>query len=274
MIQAERDATPVLLTDWYHRSSDVIYDEYFTTGAFPQCVDSLLANGQGRVQCLPENVLQAGPGLGVQSHVANDPHDPESMAMSMLTSSQSTSSMSRSEALDSDMSVGSMSMDPSMSMRKRSDHLAMTMAEMPASEENTSTSGTGTGTSSSPMVSMSGMSDMFTLGPKGCSMPMMFKPGFNASSLPPETCSNTTSDVFMFEVDPSRGWAALHMVNAAAVSRMSVSLDGHSMIVYAADGLYVEPQEVKVRFLGHLLNTFIQRRRSYIYQSASDTLSW
>merc|ERR1712000_617559 len=45
MLQAERAATPLLLTDWYHRLSDVIYDEYFTTGAFPQCVDSLLADG-------------------------------------------------------------------------------------------------------------------------------------------------------------------------------------------------------------------------------------
>merc|ERR1712230_47987 len=246
MLRVERDATPILLTDWYHRSSDLIFEEYFTTGAFPQCVDSLLANGQGRVQCLPENVLQAGPGLGIQSYVANDPHDPEPMEMSTPMPSQSMSSMSSSETSNSKMpietmsastmSMSSMSMDPSMSMRKRSEHTAMTM---PMSDSPASDMG-------SPTASMSGMSDMSTLGPKGCSMPMMFMPGFNASSLPLETCSNTTSDVFMFDVDASRGWAAFHLVNAAAVSRMSVSLDGHSMIVYAADGLYVEPQEVKV----------------------------
>lgn len=50
----------------------------------------------------------------------------------------------------------------------------------------------------------------------------------------------------MFNVDSSLGWAAIHLVNAGAVSRLSVSLDGHSMYVYAADGLYVEPREVKV----------------------------
>merc|ERR1712169_137574 len=98
MLQAERAATPLLLTDWYHRLSDVIYDEYFTTGAFPQCVDSLLANGRGRVQCLPHNILEAGPGLGVESSIANDPHDPDTMPMAM-------------EAM-------------SMRMRKRSDNTA------------------------------------------------------------------------------------------------------------------------------------------------------
>merc|ERR1711977_198418 len=78
--------------------------------------------------------------------------------------------------------------------------------------------------STSPMATMSGMADMSSLGPKGCSMQMMFKPGFNASSLPPETCSNTTSELFMFNVDASQGWTAFHLVNAAAVSRLSVSL--------------------------------------------------
>merc|ERR1712072_1329433 len=70
MLHAERSGTTLLLSDWYHRLSDRIYDEYFTTGAFPQCVDSLLANGYGRIQCLPESVLQAGPGLGLESIVA------------------------------------------------------------------------------------------------------------------------------------------------------------------------------------------------------------
>jgi FtsP/CotA-like multicopper oxidase with cupredoxin domain len=84
---------------------------------------------------------------------------------------------------------------------------------------------------------------------------MMFKAGFDASSLPPETCSNTTSEQFMLNVDASQGWAAFHLVNAAAVSRLSVSLDGHSMIVYAADGLYVEPQTVEVSS-GTLVSNF------------------
>ncbi|KAK0891582.1 hypothetical protein LTR91_024576, partial [Friedmanniomyces endolithicus] len=49
LLQAEKAATPVLLTDWYHNVSDVVLRQYETTGAFPSCVDSLLANGQGRV---------------------------------------------------------------------------------------------------------------------------------------------------------------------------------------------------------------------------------
>merc|ERR1712169_94952 len=242
MLHAERSGTTLLLSDWYHRLSDRIYDEYFTTGAFPQCVDSLLANGYGRIQCLPESVLQAGPGLGLESIVANDPHDPLSMpGMSMGTTSGSN--MPIETASCSSMSMDSMSTDMPMSMHKRSDHATMT-------EADSTTAGTSmpsaTKTSTSPMATMSGMADMSSLGPKGCSMQMMFKPGFNASSLPPEACSNTTSELFMFNVDASQGWTAFHLVNAAAVSRLSVSLDGHSMFVYAADGLYVKPQEVKV----------------------------
>jgi hypothetical protein len=104
-----------------------------------------------------------------------------------------------------------------------------------------------TSTASSAMASMSGMSGM-SLGPRGCSMPMMFKAGFNVSSLTPETCSNTTSELFTFNANASQGWVALNLVNAGAISRLSVSLDGHSMFVYAADGLFVNVQEVNVGF--------------------------
>ncbi|RSL98516.1 hypothetical protein CDV31_012583 [Fusarium ambrosium] len=44
----------------------------------------------------------------------------------------------------------------------------------------------------------------------------------------------------------SRGWLALNLVNSGAVSALRVSLDGHSMFVYAADGLYTKLQEVNV----------------------------
>jgi len=242
MLQAERAATPLLLTDWYHRLSDVIYDEYFTTGAFPQCVDSLLANGYGRVQCLPESILQAGPGLGLESIVASDPHDP--LSTPMPTASYIMSDMLMDTMSSSSTSMDSMSMDTSMSMHKRSDHATITAADSTVSGGLSMLPATNTSTSS--MATVSGIADMSSLGPKGCSMQMMFKPGFNASSLPPEICSNTTSEQFMFDVDASQGWAAVHLVNAGAVSRLSVSLDGHSMFVYAADGLYVEPQEVQV----------------------------
>jgi len=67
LLQAERDATPVLLTDWTHELSDAIYSQYFETGAFPFCVDSILANGYGKVECLPESILQAGVGFGLDT---------------------------------------------------------------------------------------------------------------------------------------------------------------------------------------------------------------
>lgn len=76
-------------------------------------------------------------------------------------------------------------------------------------------------------------------------MPMMFKLGFNASSLPPETCTNTTSALLQISANSTQGWLALNLVNSGAVSALRVSMDGHSMFVYAADGLYVQMQEVK-----------------------------
>ena len=84
------------------------------------------------------------------------------------------------------------------------------------------------------------------LSPRGCMPPMMFKPGFNVSSLPPETCENTTSPLLTIPADQSKGWLALNLVNSGAVSALSVSLDAHTMFVYAADGLFVELQEVNV----------------------------
>lgn len=73
----------------------------------------------------------------------------------------------------------------------------------------------------------------------------------------------------MFNADASQGWVAFHLVNAAAVSRLSVSLDGHSMLVYAADGLYVEPQEVKVSFYGRFPNVLIKYSRFYTSRSVN-----
>ena len=74
----------------------------------------------------------------------------------------------------------------------------------------------------------------------------MFRPGFNLSSLLPESCTNTSSPLLAIPADSSGGWLALNLVNGGAVSKLSVSLDGHSMYVYAADGLFVSMQEVQV----------------------------
>ena len=45
-----------------------------------------------------------------------------------------------------------------------------------------------------------------------------------------------------------QGWLGLHLVNTGAVSKLAVSLDSHSMFVYAADGLFTAIQEVKASF--------------------------
>lgn len=69
------------------------------------------------------------------------------------------------------------------------------------------------------------------------------------------TCTNNSSPLLSIPADPTRGWLALNLVNSGAVSKLCVSLDGHSMFVYAADGLYVQLQEVKVgRFLQSACN--------------------
>lgn len=78
---------------------------------------------------------------------------------------------------------------------------------------------------------------------------MMFKPGFNVSSLPPETCANTTSSLLIVSANHTQGWLALNLVNSGGVSKLAVSLDAHSMYIYAADGLYVTLQEVKVSYM-------------------------
>ncbi|KAK0264689.1 hypothetical protein LTR91_010588 [Friedmanniomyces endolithicus] len=92
LFQAERTATPVLLTDWYHNLSNTMYDQYMETGAFPNCVDSLLANGQVRVQCLPSSILAAGTGLSLHSPGSTG----DSMGAGGPMASMSTSSMASS----------------------------------------------------------------------------------------------------------------------------------------------------------------------------------
>lgn len=192
----------MLLTDWYHNLSNMVYNQYFETGAFPNCVDSLLANGMGRVQCLSPQMLEAGSGLGLASPSSATSAPWASMTMH---STGDSTHMTRNVDLES--------MDS---------------------------------TSSAAMAMESSSMSSNTLGPRGCSPPTMFKPGYDISSLPPETCTNTTSPLLTIGADHSQGWLALHLVNAGATSKLSVSLDAHSMFVYAADGLYVDVQEVKV----------------------------
>lgn len=189
LMKAERNASSVLLNDWTHAVSDMIYHQYFKTGAFPFCVNSLLANGLGRVECLPDSVLRCGTDLCLGD-----------AASSSITTSTSA------------MASTTSGVNPTINTAKRQ---AMDMS-------------------------------MTELSPRGCTPPMMFRPGFNSSFLPPETCISTTSPLLTIQADAAQGWMALNLVNAGAVSMLSVSLDSHSMFVYMADGLYVDMQEIQV----------------------------
>merc|ERR1712000_93630 len=200
--------------------SDTIFARYNRTGAFPSCVDSILANGQGRVQCLPEAILESGPGLGIESEISTSATGPS-------------------------ISTATMPNMPSMDMLDQRGMHDMSM-EAHASSETTLASSTMSMDNPAAASHSPGMSGMDSLGPRGCMPPMMFKPGFNMSSLPPETCTNTSSSLLSISADPSRGWLALNLVNSGAVSALRVSLDNHSMFVYAADGLYTRLQDVNV----------------------------
>jgi len=215
MLQVERDAVSILLSDWTHATSDTIYSQYFDTGAFPNCVDSILANGYGRVECLPDYILQAGPDLGMQGSMSSSS---SSMGMSMggMVERADTMSMQMSMPMSMIMATPTTS---SMSMK------ASTMASMSQMA------------SSMPMPT--------SLNARGCAPPMMFKPGYNLSSLPPESCTNTSAPLYTIQANDTDGWLALNLLNAGSVSKLAVSLDSHSMYVYAADGLYVTLQEIK-----------------------------
>ncbi|KAJ5257481.1 uncharacterized protein N7525_009128 [Penicillium rubens] len=191
ILQTERDATSILLSDWTHELSDTIYARYFETGAFPNCVDSILANGFGRVESF---FINDG---NVNGETNGHGHGHEH---------------GRIRHIFSDVNSTSMSAMPMSA--------TMTMSDMSPS--------------------------MTSLSPRGCMPPMMFRQGYNVSSLPPETCTNTSSSLLTIPADHTSGWLALNLVNSGAVSKLHVSLDAHSMFVYAADGLYVEIQEVKV----------------------------
>merc|ERR1711939_122430 len=228
LLQAERHAFPVVLTDWYHDISDVVLREYNRTGVFPHCVDSLLANGMGRVQCLPQQVLDCGPDLCL---------GPErSSAMSMSSSGNLEMPWS-SSAASQDMAL----MDDTASSVSNTELMPMTTSVQWRSTE---------GPMGRKRRTMD-MSDMATsLGPRGCTQPTMFRPGYNASDLPPETCTKTMAPLLTIPANSSSGWLALNLVNAGSTSKLTVSLDSHTMFVYAADGLFVKMQEIEVLPIG------------------------
>lgn len=90
-----------------------------------------------------------------------------------------------------------------------------------------------------------GNTDQMGLSPRGCSQPMMFKEGYDASYLNPEVCVNTSTPLETIYTNGA-SWISFNIVNAAVVTGLSFSLDSHSLWVFAADGPYVEPQKVEV----------------------------
>ncbi|PSS18270.1 hypothetical protein M430DRAFT_139487 [Amorphotheca resinae ATCC 22711] len=234
LLQAEMDATSIMLNDWTHSTSDTIYATYFENGVFPSCVDSLLANGMGQVRCLPDYILEAGTGLGLS---------PAPMTMAGMKARQMASMMMAMTSSSTMMEAAA------TSVLMASDSTTTSMAGM---LPQSSIPGMAASSLSMPMASpsMSAMSGMLTsLTPRGCTPPMMFKPGYNESSLPADTCKNTTSPLMIVTGNATLGWLALNLVNSGSVAKLSVSLDAHSMYVYAADGLYVDLQEAKVLYM-------------------------
>lgn len=79
---------------------------------------------------------------------------------------------------------------------------------------------------------------------KGCAMGSM--PSSSKLSRCSQTCSNTSGELAVIHADETNGWMALHLANTGLVSDLAFSIDGHSMIVFAADGLYAELSEIQV----------------------------
>lgn len=50
----------------------------------------------------------------------------------------------------------------------------------------------------------------------------------------------------MIQVDPKAGWASINLIHGGSILPFKVSIDGHKLWVYAADGQYIEPVPVDV----------------------------
>ena len=105
--------------------------------------------------------------------------------------------------------------------------------------------GMGSGPMGAVIGGGTGTTEQMALSPRGCGQPMQFKAGYNASYLNPETCTNTSTPLEVIYTNGAE-WMAFHLVNAGVTAQLSFSFDHHDMWVYAADGLYVELQNVQV----------------------------
>jgi FtsP/CotA-like multicopper oxidase with cupredoxin domain len=57
---AEQNTQPVLLSDWRHKTSEETWTDQLASGVETAiCMDSVLVNGKGAVECLSRDVLDA-----------------------------------------------------------------------------------------------------------------------------------------------------------------------------------------------------------------------
>lgn len=58
------------------------------------------------------------------------------------------------------------------------------------------------------------------------------------------SCTPTTGLTETVSVNAQDGWASINLISSAAINTLEVSIDGHKLYVYAADGRYIIPQVV------------------------------
>lgn len=109
----------------------------------------------------------------------------------------------------------------------------MTTKEIPTMKISTQMTSATPMSSSAPtsiMASMSSKQEMRSLDPRGCTPPMIFRPGYNVNPLPPATFASTKSSLTI-PAKLTHGWLALNLVNSGAVTKLGISLDAHSILL-------------------------------------------
>ncbi len=111
----------------------------------------------------------------------------------------------------------------------------MTTKEIPTMKISTQMTSATPMSSSAPtsiMASMSSKQEMRSLDPRGCTPPMIFRPGYNVNPLPPATFASTKSSLTIpAKLTHAHGWLALNLVNSGAVTKLGISLDAHSILL-------------------------------------------
>ncbi len=59
LCDAEANVHPIILSDWYHQTSEVLIEETVASGIELLCLDALLVNGKGAVDCWSRQDINA-----------------------------------------------------------------------------------------------------------------------------------------------------------------------------------------------------------------------